>query len=217
MSYDFAALTPESAGTSDREALATAVAVFEQEELDAEPDPRLQGFVSELAAASAADEVNGWVSVWPLDVGVEGVAIPTTYADVDRNLTTLLKLAAGAGLVLVDPNAETVYPPAPGQPIGVVGGDGTRLGALTRERLESLLAGLPPEDPWLVLERGPNLYIQTYRQGDGAFLFERRDGSPDRHFRTTLPDRDSVASRIWAWLTGEPDWDVDLDWQHIEI
>src|SRR5262249_52179502 len=108
MSYDFAVLTPESVGVSGHEALAAAGVGVEQGHFaGAGQDRRLRDFVTDLAEAGAADEENGWVSVWPLDIGRDGVAVPTTYADVDSNLITLLRLAARHGLVLVDLNAET--------------------------------------------------------------------------------------------------------------
>jgi hypothetical protein len=168
MSYDFALLTPERAGLDDPAAIAAAVAVFESENVaGGQADPRLTAFLADLEAAGAADEDEGWVSVWPLDVGADGLAVPTAYADVDDNLVVLLRLAARHGLVLVDLNAEKVDRPAPGEPVGVKSGDGTRLGALTYRRLESLVSGLPPSDPWIVLERDPEVYVQTLRRRTG--------------------------------------------------
>ena len=79
MSYDFAVLTPESVGIGGQEALAAAVVAFEQGHFaDAEQDRRLRDFVTDLEEAGAADEENGWVSVWPLDIGQDGVAVPTS-------------------------------------------------------------------------------------------------------------------------------------------
>jgi hypothetical protein len=157
------------------------------------------------------------VSVWPLDVNDGGVAVPTTSTDVYNNLVTLLWLAAHGGLVRVELNARRVYPPAPGDPIGVIAGYGTRLGALTRGRLASLLADLPPQDPWLVLERDLHVYVQTYRQADGTFLLERRDGGPDRHFKTTLTRESDVTARMWAWVSSDPRWSLDLEWERVAL
>lgn len=204
MSYDFAVLTPEAAGTADREAAAAAAALFDQDEFDLEPDQRLQAFVADLEAAGAADEETGWLSVWPIGIGQGGVALPTTYTDVDSNLVTLLRLTAGLGLTLVDLSSEVVHPPAPGLAVGVMAGNGTRLGALTDLRLESLLAELPSSDPWLVLERDRDVYVQTYRQDDGTFQFEHRDGSAERHYKTAISSHEVVATRMWAWLRDDP-------------
>ena len=217
MSYDFAVLTPEAAGGDDSAALATAVAVFESEQVASDADPRLTAFLADLEAAGAADEDHGWVSVWLLQVSTDGVAAPTTYADVDNNLVVLLKLAARHGLVLVDLSSEKVDRPAPGEPISVMAGDGTRLGALTYRQLESILSGLPSSDPWIVLERDSEVYVQALRQKDGSFVLEYRDGGPARHFSTTLPEADEVLRRMWTWLRGEPDWAVGADWERVQF
>ena len=148
MSYDFAVLLPEIVGPDDADALTAAIAVFEGESVDsAGADPRLLSFLTDLEAAGAADDDSGWVSVWPLHAGVDGLAVPTTYGKVDDNLVVLLKIAARHGLVLVDLNAQKVDRPGPGEPVGVKAGDGTRLGALTYRGLQSLIDGLPPSDP----------------------------------------------------------------------
>ncbi len=217
MSYDFAVLTPESAGGDDQAALAAAVAVFESDQAATDPEPRLTAFLTDLEAAGAADEDDGWVSVWPLEVSTGGVAVPITYADVDSSLVVLLRLAARHGLVLVDLNREKVDRPAPGEPVGVMVGDGTRLGALTYPRLESILGNLPASDPWIVLERGPDAYVQALRQGDGSFVLEHRDGGPAQHFGTTVAGADEVQRRMWAWLRGEPDWSTGADWERVQL
>jgi hypothetical protein len=129
----------------------------------------------------------------------------------------LLRLAARHGLVLVDLNARTVHRPAPGEPVGVKAGDGTRLGALTYRRFESIVSSLPPSDPWLVLERDPDVYVQTLRQEDGTFVLEHRDGSGDLHFSTSVSEAHEVLTRMWAWLRGEPTWNADADWERVRF
>jgi hypothetical protein len=218
MSYDFAVLTPEAAGLDDRAAVAAAVAVFEGGSVaGGQADSRLTSFLADLEADGAANEDDGWVSVWPLDVSADGLAVPTTYANVDNNVVVLLRLAARHGLVLVDLNAEKVNRPAPGEPVGVKAGDGTRLGALTYRRLESLVSGLPTSDPWIVLERGPQVYLQTLRQENGTFVLEHRDGRPDLHFTASVSEAHEVVARMWAWLQGDPDWDANADWERVQF
>ena len=217
MSYDFAVLTPEAAGPSEEEALARARDLYDRGSPATAPDRRLRDFVAKLEGAGAADEERGWVSVWPVDAHDLGLAIPTTYANVDDNLVTLLRLAAEKGLVLVDLTASRVHPPAPGEPVGVIAGDGSRLGALTRARLDSLVADLPPEDPWLVLERDREDYVQTHRQDDSTFLLEHRDGSADRHSSSSVADETEVAARMWAWLSRDPAWTSGLTWDRVAL
>ena len=79
MSYDFAVLLPEGAGEDDDTAIATAIAVFKDDTVAGpEADPRLTAFIADLAAVGARDENDGWASVWPLDSGPHGLALPIT-------------------------------------------------------------------------------------------------------------------------------------------
>lgn len=218
MSYDFAVLLPETVGPDDADALTAAIAVFEGESVvSAGADPRLLSFLTDLEAAGAADDDSGWVSVWPLHAGADGLAVPTTYGNVDDNHVVLLKIAARHGLVLVDLSSQKVDRPGPGVPVGVKAGDGTRLGALTYRGLQSLIDGLPPSDPWIVLERDSEVYVQTFRQEDGTFLLEHRDGNADRHFRTTASDGHEVLTRMWSWAQEEPSWDASADWESVQF
>ncbi len=218
VSYDFAVLTPAAAGSDDASALSAAISVFEGDtSRGRRSDSRLTAFLADLEAIGAADEDSGWLSVWPLHAEADGIGLPTTYPNVDDNIVVLLRLAARHGLVLVDLNAGRVHRPAPGEPVGVKAGDGTRLGALTYARLESLIHDLPSSDPWIVLERAPELYVQTLRQDDGTYVLEHRAGAADRHFGTSVPDTPEVITRLWAWLRREPNWDADLEWDPVQL
>ena len=218
MSYDFVVVTPEAAGLDDGAALAAAVAICEGEDVvSSYADPRLSALVADLEASGAADEEAGWVSVWPLEVGSRGLAVPTTYTDPDSNLVTLLRLAARRGLVLVDLTSKKVDRPITGTPVGVKVGDGTRLGALTYERLESLLDDLPASDPWIILERDTEVYAQALRRDDGSFVLEYRDGSPESHFGTTLSGKGAVLKMLWAWVEDEPTWNDHAKWERVQF
>ncbi len=217
MSYDFAIVTPEAAGKDEGAALAAAVAIFEGDGTAGEVDPRVRVFLEGLEAAGAAHEEAGWVSVWPLRAEPQGLAVPTTYADVDSNLVTLLRLAAREGLVVVDLSSEKVDYPSEGTPVGVKAGDGTRLGALSKERLSSLLNHLPPSDPWIVLEHDAEVYAQALRRGDGSFVVEYRDGGPGAHFGTTVSDERAVLDLLWKWVEGDPSWKHGASWTKVEF
>ena len=214
MSYDFVALLPEVAGSDDATALHLGSDTFGAEPAT-DVDERLTGFLGELEQLDPDSDEHGWVSVWPLEPTTNGVPVPTTYEDVGGNLTTLLRLAARHGLVLVDLNAESVHQPAPGLPVSVRSGDGTVLGALTRPRLENLVAGLSGDDPWLVLEKAPDVYAQTLRESDGSFVLEHRAGGPDRHVSCVVSSADETVTRLWRWLDADDKWDEDLDWQPV--
>jgi hypothetical protein len=214
VSYDFVVLLAEVAGSDDATALRVGADTFEASPV-ADGDARLTGFLGELEQLDPGSDEHGWLSVWPLAATTDAVPVPTTYEDVEGNLATLLRLAARQGLVLVDLNAEVVHRPAPGLPVSVRTGDGTVLGALTRERLERLVAGLPASDPWLVLEKAPEVYAQTLRRSDDSFVLEHRVGGPDRHWSCEVSSADATVTRLWRWVDADDDWDEGLDWQPV--
>jgi hypothetical protein len=215
VSYDFAALLPECAGETHTDALEAAARVYGDAGA-ADPDPRLREFVAALMASGAGDEGHGWLSIKPLDVQTEGVAVPTTYGAVTEHLITLLRLCAAQGLWLVDLSAAIVHPPGPGVPVGVMAGGGTYLGAVTAERLAGLAASLPLDEPWIVLERADQTYAQARRGGSGWEL-EHRDGGPDRHFATIVADEQELVERLWGWVEQRAGWGDGLRWSKLDL
>jgi hypothetical protein len=97
----------------------------------------------------------------------------------------------------------------------VKAGDGTRLGALSKERLSSLLNDLPASDPWIVLEHDAEVHAQALRRGDGTFVVEYRDGEPQAHFGTTAPDERAVLDLLWKWVEGDPSWNDGASWTKV--
>jgi hypothetical protein len=81
--------------------------------------------------------------------------------------------------------------------------------------LERLVAGLPASDPWLVLEKAPEVYAQTLRRSDDSFVLEHRVGGPDRHWSCEVSSADATVTRLWRWVDADDDWDEGLDWQPV--
>ncbi|MFC7490463.1 MULTISPECIES: hypothetical protein [unclassified Knoellia] len=155
MSYDFAALVPEAAGRTDDETLAAAAELIDDESSPETVDPRVAAFHAELSSiVEGLPDGEQWVSVWPLAPTAQALFVPVTYPSADDALLTLLRLASRHGLVLVDLSSDSVDHPVPGVPVSVRGGDGTRLGALTRDRLNALVQAVGGEEPFLVLDTG---------------------------------------------------------------
>ncbi|CAN7244686.1 hypothetical protein [Knoellia sp. LjRoot47] len=202
MSYDFAVLVPEAVGDSDPDTFTQAQRLSDDAESTESVDPRITAFHDDLVALiDALPEDGQWLSMWPLAPAPRAISIPVPYPEADEALLTLLRLAATHGLALVDLSSESVAHPPPGVPVSVKGGDGTRLGALTRDRLADLVAGLAPPDPYLVLDRGDR-FAQTYRVDEGSYLLEH--SGPDGHLGTTVTDPDVVTKELWHWLTDDP-------------
>ena len=213
MSYDFAVVVPEAVRDDVADTLAEAQRLADDTESTDAVDERIAAFHDDLVAlVEALPEDGQWLSVWPLEPAPRALSLPVPYPEADAALLTLLRLAAAHGLVLVDLSSESVDHPAPGVPVSVRGGDGSRLGALTRERLGELVSGLAPPDPYLVLDRGDR-FAQTYLGDDGSYLLEH--SGPDGHVGTTVTDPDVVTTELWRWLTDDPDFGSDLTFSEV--
>ena len=202
MSYDFVVLAPEAVGTTDNEILAAATH-FESAGTTADGiDPRIAALRTALAQITeATSKKHAWISTWPAEPKAQSLLVSVRPRRVEPALMTLLPLCARHGLVLADCSSQVVHRPAPGIPIAVRGGDGTYLGALSRERLTSLIWNLAGEDPYLLLENG-GLFAQTMRESDGSFVLEHFDGS--QLLGTTVTSPDDARDQLWNWLTADP-------------
>lgn len=90
---------------------------------------------------------------------------------------------------------------------------------------EGELAGLlrrigADDDHFVVVERLPEegqVFVQTWRDGDGPFAVEHRDGGPERHFRAQSDDAERVVEVFLDWARGGQDWRTALDWQRADL
>ncbi|MEU8685170.1 hypothetical protein [Streptomyces sp. NPDC048611] len=76
------------------------------------------------------------------------------------------------------------------------------------------------DDHFVVAERHPEqaqVYLQTWRDGDGPFSVEYRDGGPERHFRARSEDPEQVVQVFLDWARGGETWRTALDWRHTDL
>ncbi|MET9297265.1 hypothetical protein [Streptomyces sp. NPDC003077] len=76
------------------------------------------------------------------------------------------------------------------------------------------------DDHFVVAERIPeeaHEFLQTWREEDGSYEVEHRDGAPDRHFRLELTDPAEVAALFLAWARGEKSWRTAHAWERVEL
>ena len=58
-------------------------------------------------------------------------------------------------------------------------------------------------------------YAQTSRNGDGTYVVEYRDGSPDRHFGTIAQDMRAAHALVTGWAFRSPAWEQSATWQPV--
>ncbi|MFF2810446.1 DUF6891 domain-containing protein [Streptomyces sp. NPDC058000] len=98
---------------------------------------------------------------------------------------------------------------------------GPALARPSADELAALLRRLGADgDHFAVVERIPgadHVFLQTWREGDGPFAVEYRDGGPDRHFRAECADADAVTDVFLAWARGPESWRTALDWRPADL
>lgn len=71
------------------------------------------------------------------------------------------------------------------------------------------------DDHFAVVERipeEPRHFIQAWREDDGPFTVEYREGGPEQHFRAECADADQVIAVFLDWARGGESWRTALEW-----
>jgi hypothetical protein len=177
-----------------------------------DPPPSLGDLVSEVGTwtdVRVTADARGAVLHLPVD--------PADPADDGRRLlTAVLRAAADRQLAVADVRAPMLYDPRERVDVTVKLGDDTVLPYLSRSLLAFLLP-LPGPYPWLIVERQPEVYVQTRRLPDLSYDVEHRAGGAGQHFQAHTPDPTVVHRAIWYWTTGDPRWHDTVPWEHLDL
>lgn len=95
---------------------------------------------------------------------------------------------------------------------------GTAYDAPSSVLLLQLLGELGPGNQYLIVDRldAPDTghYMQVYRETDGTFAVEYREGAADQHFEAVAVDLRQVHEVLTAWAADAPGWRDAFDWRH---
>ncbi|MFJ6835396.1 hypothetical protein [Streptomyces sp. NPDC091209] len=169
------------------------------------PHAGLSGFYAALVAEfpeaeDATDESSPWSA--GLDVGDGYVLMGMQWGRAAEVAPRVVELAGQSGLICFDPQADVVHaPPAlrSADALGLRSCVGLPVDDPDLETVERAVLRLS-DDNWFVILEGPSgRYVQAgtgARAGaaDGGYAVEFRDGSPERHYRCVLDDREQVVS-----------------------
>jgi hypothetical protein len=75
-------------------------------------------------------------------------------------------------------------------------------------------------DRFLVVHRVPDLpdvFVQVWHEGGGAYRLEHRDGAADRHFMAMVEAPETVAAAMTGWARQEPGWDDGPTWFPLDL
>jgi hypothetical protein len=146
-----------------------------------------------------------------------GVII-ATHRPEDGLLHDLLLATKARGLAVFDMELLRLY-----DPLGCVEVEVSLPGDVTLPYVTPLLLSnlvllaTWPEEPYFVVTRGDEDYVQTYRDEDGHYQLEYRDGGPDAHFVFRTQKSGLVADVMWAWATRDPRWRTAVAWEKLEF
>ncbi|MEV0298812.1 hypothetical protein [Nocardia sp. NPDC050710] len=180
------------------------------------------GVVAELAAE--LNKRNGELPEEDSFLGTESVGGAATgtalqvscpYDAIGFVRKLLFDIATPRGYAVYDPQLAWLIDPADRVAVTVTHGGAGEFPYLTKALVEQWVPELAEPNPYLIVERGPQVYIQTYRDPSGVYTVEHRDGAPDKHFGTTIEDPAEVAALIWAWAAG--DQLPDIAWSRVEF
>nr|WP_198428849.1 hypothetical protein [Nocardia bovistercoris] len=122
----------------------------------------------------------------------------------------LFEIATPRGYAVYDPQLTWLIDPAGRAEVHVTHGGAGEFPYLTESLAHLWVPELSGPNPYLIAERGEQVYIQTYRDPSGSYTVEYRDGAPERHFGATVEDPKRVAELFWTWAEGnelpDPGW-----------
>ncbi|MGK8502796.1 hypothetical protein [Nocardia asiatica] len=183
---------------------------------------------SETVAAIAAElnrrnaelpEEDNFLSTVPVGGAATGtvlyVSCPYDAIGFVRHL--LLELATPLNYAVYDPQLAWLLDPAGHVRATVTHGGAGEFPYLTEALIHQWIPELSAPNPYLVVERGEQFYIQTYRENSGGYTLEYRDGSPAKHFGTAVPDAATVAALIWDWANDDRTRFPGLPWSRVDL
>ncbi|WP_040794023.1 hypothetical protein [Nocardia higoensis] len=143
------------------------------------------------------------------------VACP--YDAIGHVRALLFEIGTPRGYALYDPQLAWLIDPADRVEVTVSHGGAGEFPYLTETLIHQWVPELAEPNPYLIAEREPQHYIQTYRTAPGEFAVEYRDGGPDRHYALTLTEPRDVAALIWAWARGDQATVDARTWERVEF
>ena len=87
----------------------------------------------------------------------------------------------------------------------------------TRSRAEAQWSDCLADEPFVIVSRAEEDYIQMYRHDDGDHQLEYREDGPESHFVTHTTDARLVADVMWAWVIGDERWRDMVEWTFLDV
>ncbi|WP_227998025.1 hypothetical protein [Nocardia australiensis] len=188
-----------------------------------------QGLTETDVVAAMAAELNKRNAQLPEDdhfLSVEAVGgaatgavlhVPCPYDAIGYLRNLLFEIATPLHYAVYDPQLALLIDPAERVDATVTHGGLGEFPYLTKPLAIQWVSELAPPNPYLIVERTDQVYIQTYHDESGNYIVEYRDGAPDKHFGTTITGPTAVADLVWEWATDNRTQLQTLPWTRVEL
>jgi hypothetical protein len=203
MTYDFFVLPATSA-----EDLEQATAAYESAPQAGTPSPG--GPVAAFLAALAPSgfEARGTDA---------GAYVATSWDDPMAHLREVAEVAAEHGLAVLDVQLAGLYDPRGALAVGLETQGGPRLTYVTRRILAEVMSHIREgRYHWVTLSRGADVFVQTYRDDDGTWALEHREG-PGAHFAARTDDDELVERVLWWWARDDGRWQATVAFSPVRL
>lgn len=146
-----------------------------------------------------------------------GVYLGTSWDDPMGNLSRVAGFARPYDLSVLDVQLGALYDPRGGLDVALQTEAGPQLPYLTRAVLRLAVAQvLEGRYHWLTVARTDHTFAQSFRDADGSWAVEHREG-PGQHFAARTSDPVVVEDLLWAWARGDGRWRSMLAFSPVEV
>jgi hypothetical protein len=146
-----------------------------------------------------------------------GAYVTTSWDDPMGNLRSVAEAAAARGLSVLDVQLGVLYDPRDRLDVALETQGGPRLTFVTRRILRLVLSHVRAgRYHWVTLSRAPDVFVQTYRDDDGSWALEHREGR-GRHFAARTTDPVLVEQVLWSWARNDGRWQAQVAFSPIHV
>ncbi|GAA1095071.1 hypothetical protein [Tsukamurella spumae] len=209
MSYDLFALPQHSAADAD-----AALTEMRRADASAPATAPARNVTALIDLVDSNRSRLGVVHESPEPHGI-GAYFTASWSDVEASRAALIPAAATLGFDVYDPQEHLLIHTADAKCVEVTHGSLGVFPLLSRTLSTALVTRLAEPDPFLIVSRDTDVYVQTLIR-DGHCTIEYRDGSADRHFAAVAPP-DEVSGLLWAWTQSGPSALRHLEWSKVEF
>jgi hypothetical protein len=139
------------------------------------------------------------------------------WDDPMARLSQVADVAGGHGLAVLDLQLGSLYDPRNAAPVALDTQGGPRLTFVTRRILTDVLREVAAGSySWVTLSRSADVFVQTFRDGDGSWALEHSEGA-GRHFATRTVDPTLVEAVLWSWARGDQRWPAMAEFSPVQV